>query len=121
VHSITISRTLSLRGNHEPEWAGQVKVSRPEDIVINRDILSPPVTTTEREMEEGRLVTASEISETTPKANDPEGPSNAEDDVTIKEWREGRHLVREYHPNRPGEEVRPAKQPIVRLSPDIPR
>ena len=103
MHSITMSRTLSLRGNHEPEWAGQtVKVTRPEDIVINRDVLPPPATTLERDMEEGRV--GATTLNTTGKANDEEGASPA-DDVTIREWREGRHLVREYHPKRPGEEV----------------
>jgi hypothetical protein len=107
VHSITMSRTLSLRGNHEPEWAGQtVKVTRPEDIIINRDVLPQPGTTLERDMEEGRGVAATFNGlDTTGGSNEEEGVSPADSDVTIREWREGRHLVREYHPKRPGEEV----------------
>jgi sodium/hydrogen antiporter len=104
-----MSRTLSLRGNHEPEWAGQtVKVTRPEDIVINRDVLPQPGATLERDMEEGRAgATTFNSSDTTGRANDEESASPGSDDVTIREWREGRHLVREYHPKRPGEEVSP--------------
>ena len=61
----------------------------------------------EKEMEEGRVEAApSDGSETTRKANDPEGSVPGESEgVTVREWREGRHLVREYHPNAPGEEV----------------
>jgi sodium/hydrogen antiporter len=107
VHSITMSRTLSLRGNHEPEWAGQtVKVTRPEDIVINRDPVPQPGTTLERDMEEGRAgATTLNGSDTTGKANGEEGAIPADDNVIVREWREGRHLVREYHPKAPGEEV----------------
>ncbi|KAG8760091.1 hypothetical protein FRC14_004077 [Serendipita sp. 396] len=108
VTSLTFSRTMSLRGAHEPEWAGQtVKVTRPEDIVINRDVLPPP-TLTEKEMEEGRAaMTNSSGSDATGKNVEAEtlAPSE-EDDVEVREWREGRHLVREYHPKEPGQEVR---------------
>ncbi|KIM28941.1 hypothetical protein M408DRAFT_328997 [Serendipita vermifera MAFF 305830] len=109
VQSLTLPRTWSLRGNHEPEWAGQtMKVTRPEDIVVNRDVLPHPGTVLEKEMEEGRAeATTTSGSEVTRKANDPEGSIPGEmENTTVREWREGRHLVREYHPHGPGEEVR---------------
>lgn len=61
----------------------------------------------EKEMEEGRVdATTSSGSERTRRANDPEGSIPGEtENTTVREWREGRHLVREYHPNGPGEEV----------------
>ena len=109
--SLTISRTLSLRGHHEPEWANQtVKVTRPEDIVINRDredTSAPPVLS-EREMEEGRVVGATENgSDVTQRPTEAEGSTEQGGDVEVREWCEGRHLVREYHPKDPREEVKP--------------
>jgi hypothetical protein len=100
-----MTRTLSLRGHHEPEWAGMtMKATRPEDIVINRDPeISPTGVVTEKEMEEGRIpVTPSHSSEDTRKVATAEG---AQDEIAeVREWREGRHLVREYH-TKPGDEV----------------
>ncbi|PVG00266.1 hypothetical protein CPB86DRAFT_805957 [Serendipita vermifera] len=107
VHSITMTRTLSLRGHHEPEWAGMtMKATRPEDIVINRDPEIPPTgVITEKEMEEGRIpVTPSHSSEDTRKVAETEAVDQ-EDVAEVREWREGRHLVREHH-TKPGEEVR---------------
>ncbi|KAG8816140.1 hypothetical protein FRC17_000418 [Serendipita sp. 399] len=106
VTSLTFSRTVSLRGHHEPEWAGQtVKVTRPEDIVINRDPSIP--TTVEKEMEEGRAaLTTSSGSDATGKQVEAETIAESEASTEIREWREGRHLVREYHPKEPGREVR---------------
>lgn len=104
VTSLSIPRTLSLRGSHEPEWAANTrKVSRPEDIVINRDPLPAPTITTvnEKELEEGRAASSPVSSTHKPT----EGGSPAYE-VEVREWREGRHLVREYHPKEPGREVR---------------
>lgn len=106
--SLTLPRTLSLRGHHEPEWANQtVKVTRPEDIVINRDRddVSSPAVMTEKEMEEGRAATTESSSDVTRRAAEAEGSTDPGGDIQIREWQEGRHLVREYHPKGPGEEV----------------
>jgi hypothetical protein len=110
VASLTVSRTLSLRGHHEPEWANQtIKVTRPEDIIINRDRedTSALPALSEREMEEGRVVGATENgSDVTRRPAEAEGSTEQGGDVEVKEWREGRHLVREYHPKDPKEEVK---------------
>lgn len=109
VTSLSLPRTLSLRGHHEPEWATQItKVTRPEDIVINRDNAPLPVSEpiSEKEMEEGRVATTPESSsDVTRGAAEAEGVADTTEGVEIREWREGRHLVREYHPKGPGEEV----------------
>ncbi|CAG7846549.1 Na(+)/H(+) antiporter [Serendipita indica DSM 11827] len=107
VQSLTIPRTLSLRGHHEPEWAGQtIKVTRPEDIVVNRDHEPATTTITEKEMEEGRAALTTSSSEGTRKPEDGEVTPLEEGGVEVREWREGRHLVREYRPKDPGGEVR---------------
>jgi hypothetical protein len=107
---LTLPRTLSLRGHHEPEWANQtVKVTRPEDIVINRDRedISAPPAPSEKEMEEGRAAgTTDNSSDVTRRPAETEGVTEQGGDVEVREWREGRHLVREYHPKDPGEEVK---------------
>lgn len=100
-----MSRTLSLRSRQEPEWATQTrKVTRPEDIVINRDHeqISPP---TEKELEEGRVgVSSSDIdaAKAAERALDYECEEKGE---LVRKWREGRHLVIEHHSKEPGADV----------------
>ena len=112
VQSLTIPRTLSLRGHHEPEWAGQtIKVTRPEDIIVNRDHEPTTTTISEKEMEEGRAAVTTSSSEGTKKPTDGEAtPPRGE--VEVREWREGRHLVREYRPEDPGEEACEQHEPM---------
>jgi hypothetical protein len=56
-------------------------------------------------MEEGRVGATTNSSDTAGRAPAEKVAIPAEENVTVREWREGRHLVREYHPNSPGEEV----------------
>jgi hypothetical protein len=101
-----MSRTLSLRSRHEPEWATQTrKVTRPEDIVINRDRERVPSSATEKEMEEGRVGASgseTDAAKATEQALDREAGVKNE---LVKKWREGRHLVIEHHSKVPGAEV----------------
>lgn len=59
-------------------------------------------------MEEGRVQPSLDLtpeSDGSAKANGKYTIESSEDEEVF-EWREGRHLVREYHSKAPGEEVR---------------
>ena len=106
VHSVTMTRTLSLRSRHEPEWATQTrKVTRPEDIVINRDHEPGPSPPTEKEIEEGRAGTSSSDIDTAKAAERTLDYECEEKGELIRKWREGRHLIVEHHSKAPGAEV----------------
>jgi hypothetical protein len=106
VHSVTMTRTLSLRGRHEPEWATQTrKVTRPEDIVINRDHEPGPSPPTEKEIEEGRVRASSSDIDTAKTAEQTLDYECEEKGELVRKWREGRHLVIEHHSKEPGAEV----------------
>jgi sodium/hydrogen antiporter len=101
-----MSRTLSLRGRHEPEWATQTrKVTRPEDIVINRDHGSEPISATEKEMEEGRVGTSGSETDAAKAAEQAFDEEFEEKGELVRKWHEGRHLVIEHHRKEPGTEV----------------
>src|ERR1700761_3434640 len=127
VHSV--SRTWSRHPSMDPtpEWANQTRrVTRPEDIVINRDDeLERGELATEKPdgLLPGRTTDSSPIEKTSQSsapmdpAREKEGdedqprPDNAPDTATgnpnekeTTSWQEGRHLVVEHH--LPGEEVR---------------
>jgi len=97
-----MSRTLSLRSRQEPEWATQTrKVTRPEDIVINRDHIPP----TEKELEEGRVGASSSDIDAAKAAEQVLDYECEEKGELVRKWREGRHLVIEHHSKEPGVEV----------------
>ena len=100
-----MSRTLSLRSRQEPEWATQTrKVTRPEDIVINRDHeqTSPA---TEKELEEGRVGASSSDIDAAKAAEQALDYECEEKGELVRKWREGRHLVVEHHSKEPGADV----------------
>ena len=106
VHSVTMSRTLSLRSRQEPEWATQTrKVTRPEDIVINRDHEPQPSPPTEKEIEEGRVGASSSDIGAAKAAEQTLDHECEEKGELIRKWREGRHLVIEHHSKEAGAEV----------------
>ena len=97
-----MSRTLSLRSRQEPEWATQTrKVTRPEDIVINRDDTPP----TEKELEEGRVGASNSDIDAAKAAEQALDHECEEKGELVRKWREGRHLVVEHHNKEPGAEV----------------
>src|SRR5258707_15383067 len=101
-----MSRTLSLRGRHEPEWTTQArKVTRPEDIVINRDREPEPSSATEKEMEEGRVGTSGSETDAAQVLEQALDYECEEKNELTRKWREGRHLVIEHHSKEHGTEV----------------
>lgn len=106
VHSVTMSRTLSLRSRQEPEWAiHTLKVTRPEDIVINRDREPEPSPATEKEMEEGRAGTLGSETDAARAVEQALDHQYEEKNELVRKWREGRHLVIEHHSKEPGTDV----------------
>ena len=123
VHSV--SRTWSRHPSMDPtpEWANQTRrVTRPEDIIINRDDELERGELATEKPDGGRTTDSSPIEKalqssppsdaaTGKEANeDQPRPDNAPDAATgnpnekeTTSWQEGRHLVVEHH--LPGEEV----------------
>ena len=100
-----MSRTLSLR-SHQADWLSNMrKVTRPEDIVINRDREPEPISATEKEMEEGRVGTLDSETGAAKAAEQALDYEYEENDELVRKWREGRHLVIEHHSKEPGTEV----------------
>lgn len=104
VHSVTMSRTLSLRSRQEPDWALQTrKVTSPNDIVINRD--REPSSVTEKEMEEGRVGALGSETDAARAVEQALDYQYEEKNELVRKWREGRHLVIEHHSKEPGTDV----------------